>query len=419
MADKEAVEERVINEEYKIWKKNTPFLYDLVMTHALEWPSLTAQWLPDITKPEGKDYSVHRMILGTHTSDEQNHLLIASVQLPNEDAQFDASQFDSEKGEFGGFGSVNGKIEIDIKINHEGEVNRARCMPQNPCIIATKTPSSDVLIFDYSKHPSKPDPNGECKPDLRLKGHSKEGYGLSWNSNIDGYLLSASDDHTICLWDIKSATSDAKTIDAKTIYTGHSGVVEDVAWHLLHPHIFGSVADDQKLMIWDTRSPVANRPSHKIEAHDAEVNCLAFNPYSEYILATGSADKTVALWDLRSPNVKLHSFESHKDEIFQVQWSPHNETILASSGTDRRLHVWDLSKIGEEQCAEDAEDGPPELLFIHGGHTAKISDFSWNPNEPWVVCSVSEDNIMQVWQMAENIYNDEEPETPMNELEMK
>jgi histone-binding protein RBBP4 len=38
------------------------------------------------------------------------------------------------------------------------------------------------------------------------------------------------------------------------------------------------------------------------------------------------------------------------------------------------------------------------------------SDFSWNPNEPWVICSVSEDNIMQVWQMAENIYNDEEPE---------
>ena len=34
----------------QIWKKNTPFLYDLVMTHALEWPSLTVQWLPDVTK---------------------------------------------------------------------------------------------------------------------------------------------------------------------------------------------------------------------------------------------------------------------------------------------------------------------------------------------------------------------------------
>lgn len=122
--------------------------------------------------------------------------------------------------EFGGFGTVSGKIEIEIKINHEGEVNRARYMPQNPCIIATKTPTSDVLVFDYNKHPSKPgevtaivayiqrthqrmpecsmyvlEPSGECNPDLRLKGHQKEGYGLSWNPNLSGNLLSASDDH--------------------------------------------------------------------------------------------------------------------------------------------------------------------------------------------------------------------------------
>ena len=29
-------------------------------------------------------------------------------------------------------------------------------MPQNPCMIATKTPTADVLVFDYTKHPSKP-----------------------------------------------------------------------------------------------------------------------------------------------------------------------------------------------------------------------------------------------------------------------
>lgn len=46
-----------------------------------------------------------------------------------------------------------------------------------------------------------------------------------------------------------------------------------------------------------------------------------------------------------------------------------------------------------------------------------FSDFSWNPNEPWVICSVSEDNIMQVWQMAENIYNDEEPEQQASDIE--
>ncbi|XP_053398300.1 histone-binding protein RBBP4 [Mercenaria mercenaria] len=418
----DAVEERVINEEYKIWKKNTPFLYDLVMTHALEWPSLTAQWLPDVSRPDGKDYSLHRLILGTHTvtipsagslaqtdeqnhllvvniqlpnqntqtddshydgdkggtrlSEEQNHLLIASVQLPNDYTQFDASHYDGEKGEFGGFGSVSGKIEIEIKINHEGEVNRARYMPQNPCIIATKTPSSDVLVFDYTKHPSKPDPNGECTPELRLKGHQKEGYGLSWNPNMNGHLLSASDDHTICLWDINTNPKEGRVIDAFTIFTGHTSVVEDVAWHLLHESLFGSVADDQKLMIWDTRL-------YSKQAYGGSHTCC--KSYIRFVhkhkelhelqgLSTRSVVPTftVALWDLRNLKLKLHSFESHKDEIFQ---------------------------------------------FIHGGHTAKISDFSWNPNEPWVICSVSEDNIMQVWQMAENIYNDEEPDAPAGDLE--
>ena len=115
---------------------------------------------------------------------------------------------------------MSGKIEIEIKINHEGEVNRARYMPQNPCVIATKTPSSDVLVFDYTKHPSKPDPSGKCHPDLKLRGHQKEGYGLSWNPNLNGHLLSASDDHTICLWDINATPKENKIIDAKTIFTG-------------------------------------------------------------------------------------------------------------------------------------------------------------------------------------------------------
>jgi len=64
------------------------------------------------------------------------------------------------------------------------------------------------------------------------------------------------------------------------------------------------------------------------------------------------------------------------------------------------VNVWDLTRIGEEQSVEDAEDGPPELLFVHGGHTAKVSDVSWNLVDPWVLGSAAEDNILQVWQMV-------------------
>ncbi|CAH8538260.1 unnamed protein product [Schistosoma turkestanicum] len=49
-------------------------------------------------RPEGKDFSIHRLILGTHTSDEQNHLLIASVHMPNDNAQFDPNSYDVERG---------------------------------------------------------------------------------------------------------------------------------------------------------------------------------------------------------------------------------------------------------------------------------------------------------------------------------
>lgn len=45
--DQEVVEHKLINEEYKIWKKNSVFLYDMLYGRALEWPTLTTQWLPD------------------------------------------------------------------------------------------------------------------------------------------------------------------------------------------------------------------------------------------------------------------------------------------------------------------------------------------------------------------------------------
>lgn len=54
------------------------------------------------------------------------------------------------------------------------------------------------------------------------------------------------------------------------------------------------------------------------EAHGAEVNCLAFNSFNEYVLATGSADKTVALHDIRNLAAPLHSLQHHTEEVFQV-----------------------------------------------------------------------------------------------------
>jgi len=400
-------EDQKINEEYKIWKKNTPFLYDTIMTHALEWPSLTCQWLPMSNENRTDDHSYieQKLLLGTHTSeDEDNHLLIAKVCMPADDIDVNADGPSGDgKQESGGYGHhpPAAKIEIFQRILHEGEVNRARYMPQNPFIVATKSAGTDVYIFDTSKHPSDPGNNKSFSPELRLKGHDQEGYGMGWSTKMEGFLLSGSDDKKVCLWDINAETTPVAT------FLGHTNVVEDVQFHYYNQDLFASVGDDKQLLVWDVRD--TTQPQHTVAAHSGFVNCLHFNPNSEYLLVTGSEDKTVALWDIRKLGQRLHTFETHTDEVFCVEWSPFSETILASASSDRRVNVWDLSKIGQEQSEEDKEDGPPELLFIHGGHTAKISDFSWNPNEKsqWFLASVAEDNVLQVWNMASNIYEDE------------
>jgi histone-binding protein RBBP4 len=82
------------------------------------------------------------------------------------------------------------------------------------------------------------------------------------------------------MWDVEAAPKEQNHLDAKSIYRGHDNIVEDVQWHQLHDSLFGSVSDDKTCKIWDIRA-ASNAPRHTIQAHDAEVNCLSFNPYSE------------------------------------------------------------------------------------------------------------------------------------------
>lgn len=100
-----------------------------------------------------------------------------------------------------------------------------RYCPQNSFLIASKTVSADVLVFDYTKHDSQPTDN-KCTPWIRCVGHEKEGYGLDWSPLEEGRLLSAADDHWVCEWDIRGNTKGEAKLNAKSKYTGHSNVVE-------------------------------------------------------------------------------------------------------------------------------------------------------------------------------------------------
>ena len=382
-----------------------PFLYDMVNVHALEWPSLTVQWLPDQVQPAGKNYRENRCILGTHTADDQNYLMIAKVSTPveHEDA-VENRKYDEYTNEAGSYGQHRHcKVEIVQRINHDGEVNRARYMPQNPTVIATKGPSEDVLVFDYTTFPSKPQEDAVCRPTVRLGGHTAEGYGLCWNPLREGILLSAAYDGHVCMWDVEMKTEDKRISSPLAQFSGHKSTVEDVSCNNFQPHTLASVGDDKKLMIWDDKQ--SEKPVQTVEAHQDQVNAVSFSPMKEELLLTASADKTVALWDLRNLSRSIYSFQHHQDSVVQVQWSPVASSVFASASDDRRICVWDISRINETIGREELQDGPPELLFLHAGHTGRVSDMCWDPNNAWVMASTAADNIVQFWEMEESIYS--------------
>ena len=359
---------------------------------------MTCEWLPDKSEPSGSDYSVQKLVLGTQTADGQdNYLLIASVKLPKDEAEVDVGKFDESAQDPNG---DQYRIAVHTRICHPGEVNRARYNPKNPFLIATKTTSGDVLLFDYSKHPTRPNTEGVVVAQATLKGHSAEGYALDWSRVNTNYLASGADDNLVCVWDACSGSPLGISL------VGHTKPVEAVGWSNFNPYSLASVGDDRKILLWDIRSP-ATPSVTRANAHEGDINAISWSPHTEFLFATSGGDKVVNLWDCRKMDAApIYSLEgAHTSEVTNVNWSPSSEHVIASSGVDRRVVVWDLSRIGDELTSEEAADGPPELLFIHSGHTGRVNDFAWNANEEWMIASVADDNILQVWKMGENVWN--------------
>ncbi|KAI9720309.1 MAG: Histone acetyltransferase type B subunit 2 [Chrysothrix sp. TS-e1954] len=421
-ADEETIKRnKIINEEYKNWKKHAIYLYDIMLTRALTWPTLTLQWFPDQRFPPGENYAIHRLLLGTYTEDHaQNHLQIAHIQIPN--MLPNPKDYDEDRGELGGYGSskkVELKLDIAQKIDHPGEVNKARYMPQNPDLIATLCPDGRALIFDRTKHPSQP--TGTVNPQIQLVGHTGEGFGLNWSPLVEGRLATGTSDNTVRVWDIKDFEKSSKNMKPSRTLTHHSATVNDVEFHPQIPHALVSVSDDRKIHIQDLRVQDFKKNLVKENAHDQEINAVAWNPKIETLFITGSADKSVRIWDLRCMDKPEHVMEQHKGPVTKLEWHPQHHWIFGSAGEDRRVLTWDISKVGDEQTPEDEEDGPPELHFMHGGHTDTISDFSFNKNDPWLMATAAEDNLVQVWKMAKVLYEKEKskvlPAVPLDQLE--
>lgn len=66
---------------------------------------------------------------------------------------------------------------------------------------------------------------------------------------------------------------------------------------------------------------------------------ISLNPFQLEYLLSGSADKTVRVWDLDELVCKATYADLHTDKVQAVRWNRVNEEIFLTGGYDGRINV--------------------------------------------------------------------------------
>jgi len=96
----------------------------------------------------------------------------------------------------------------------------------------------------------------------------------------------------------------------------------------------------RKVMVYSTEEGFPRAVSADWVFHNAKVNCVAFNP-SGTLLASGSLDTNVIIWNLSDVHKRITINQSHPQaQVTGLVWL--SDSRLVTVGHDGAVRAWDV-----------------------------------------------------------------------------
>lgn len=220
-----------------------------------------------------------------------------------------------------------------------------------------------------------------------LPGHSIRTSSLSWNPASNETVFNAGyRNSAIVQHDIRSRRAVFKVGENERV-PSHTQEVCGLEWNQ-SGSILASGSNDNKLCLWDVRS-MSERPKFKIDSHAAAVKAIAWCPWKSNLLASGggTSDRCIRFWNT-STGACLNCVDT-KSQVCGIQWSLDRQELVSSHGfSDNQIILWDypsMKKIGELT-----------------GHDSRVLYLDKSPDGTKIV-SAAGDETLRFWDIWEKV----------------